>query len=596
MQVLKKLIYFIADHERKRAGLLLLLILLMALLETIGVASIMPFIAVITNPSIIETNMIINTMFKASLFFGIETKQQFLFALGILVFLLLVTSLAFSAFTKYVQLRFVEMLHHGISKRLIESYLNQPYSWFLDRNSAGLGASILSEVGQIIGIGMKPMMELIARSVVILLLFILLVITDPTLAITVSFTLGGAYWLIFKFTRSIQGRIGKESFEANRSRFAAVSEAFGAAKEVKLGGLEKKYVKQFSDPSLIYAERGATSGMLAEMPRFALEAVAFGGMLLVILYLVIQKGTFATALPIIALYTFAGYRIMPALQRVYHSLSAMRFVGPTVNSLYSDFKSLKSPDSQQNQNSIKLKKTIDLKNINYQYPNASKIVLKNINIKIPARTSVGIVGATGSGKTTTVDIILGLLEPQKGMLEVDGQVIDKKNVKSWQRSIGYVPQQIYLSDTSIANNIAFGIDPKDISQDAIERAAKIANLHEFVTSDLPKKYETIVGERGVKLSGGQRQRIGIARALYHNPQVIILDEATSALDNLTEKVVMEAVNNLGNDITIIIIAHRLSTIKNCDIIYLLENGELKNSGKFEELIKENNNFRKIAEN
>jgi len=208
-------------------------------------------------------------------------------------------------------------------------------------------------------------------------------------------------------------------------------------------------------------------------------------------------------------------------------------------------------------------------------------------LNIPAKSTVGLIGTTGSGKTTTVDIILGLLEAKKGTLEIDGQIITKQNSRSWQRSIGYVPQHIYLSDDTIAANIAFGVDPNNVNQEAVEKSSKIANLHEFVEEELPKKYKTTIGERGVRLSGGQRQRIGIARALYHNPKVLILDEATSALDNQTEKAVMDAVNNIGKNITIIIIAHRLSTVKNCDTIFLLDKGELKDKGTFKELMKVN---------
>jgi len=208
---------------------------------------------------------------------------------------------------------------------------------------------------------------------------------------------------------------------------------------------------------------------------------------------------------------------------------------------------------------------------------------------------VGFVGSTGSGKTTTVDIILGLLEPQKGSLSVDGQTITALNRRQWQRAIGYVPQHIYLADDSVAANIAFGVNVREIDQQALERAAKIANLHDFVVNDLPQGYATTVGERGVRLSGGQRQRIGIARALYHSPRVLILDEATSALDNLTEQAVMEAVHNLGHEITIILIAHRLSTVRQCDQVYLLERGELKASGTYEELKKHSNHFKQLSD-
>ena len=229
-------------------------------------------------------------------------------------------------------------------------------------------------------------------------------------------------------------------------------------------------------------------------------------------------------------------------------------------------------------------KSIILKNVHYSYPNTSRTALKNINLTIPVRSKVGFVGATGSGKTTIVDIILGLLEPQSGTLEVDENIITKHNSRSWRRSIGYVPQEIFLADSTVAANIAFGVEARDINQKAVEKASKIANLHNFVTNELTKGYDTIIGENGVRLSGGQRQRIGIARALYHDPQVLILDEATSALDNQTEQVVMEAVNKLRKDITIILIAHRLTTLKNCDNIFKIQKGQLVNQGKFEELI------------
>ena len=243
-----------------------------------------------------------------------------------------------------------------------------------------------------------------------------------------------------------------------------------------------------------------------------------------------------------------------------------------------------------------MKKNISLKKVHFNYPKTSKVVIKDININIPTKNTVAIVGPTGSGKTTTVDIILGLLEPQKGDLIVDDKIITRENKRLWQKSIGYVPQNIFLSDDTISANIAFGVDIKDINKQTVEKVSKIANLHDFVNNDLPEKYETKIGERGVKLSGGQRQRIGIARALYHQPQVLILDEATSALDNSTEKAVMDAINNLKKKITIIIIAHRLNTVKNCDTIFVLESGELKNQGTFEELLKIDKNFSINAKN
>ncbi len=590
----KKLLLLLNSHERKRVILLLVMITIMALLDMIGVASILPFMAVLTNPGLIESNHILNAMFKTASIFGVESNQQFLFALGVFVFILLIISLTFKAFTTYLQVRFVRMREQSIGKRLLEGYLHQPYSWFLNHHSADLGKTILSEVNVVIDNGINPFIELMAKGMVAIALIILLLITDPKLALIVGFSLATAYWIIFFCIRKYVIRTGEERLKNNQLRFTTISEVFGAIKEVKLSGLEENYIKNFSKSAQILARTIASSQVIAILPRFILEAVAFGGILLIILYIMAGTGSFNSAIPILSLYVFAGYRLLPALQQIYASFTKLTFVGPSLEKLYDDLKNLKNFDESQNSKVLPFNKKITLKNVYYNYPSSTRTALKNISMSIPVNSTVGLVGTTGSGKTTTVDIILGLLEPQKGTLEIDEKIITKQNSRSWQRSIGYVPQHIYLSDDTIEANIAFGVKPEDINQAFVEKASKIANLHEFVTKELPKQYKTTIGERGVRLSGGQRQRIGIARALYHNPQAIILDEATSALDNQTEKAVMDAVNNLGKDITIILIAHRLSTVKKCDKIFILEKGELKDQGSFEELINTNEDFRKNA--
>ena len=306
-------------------------------------------------------------------------------------------------------------------------------------------------------------------------------------------------------------------------------------------------------------------------------------MILLILFWMGQS-SFNNILPVISLYALAGYRLMPALQEIYSSFSKFITIGPSVNEMYNDVKNLKSILPNLNHGVLTFNKEITLKNIYYNYPKTSRVALKKINLTIPCKTAVGFIGKTGSGKTTTMDIILGLLEPQKGSLEVDGKIISKENVRSWQSIIGYVPQHIYLTDDTIMANIAFGQEPKDINLTDVEKASKIASLHDFIVDELPEKYNTKVGERGVRLSGGQIQRIGIARALYQNPKVLIFDEATSALDNQTDRVVMEAVNKIGKDKTIIMVAHRLNTVKNCDVIFKLERGEIVAQGKFNELV------------
>jgi len=587
MQILKKLLFLLSPRERKYSYLLLMMIIIMALLDMIGVASILPFMAVLSSPDLINTNIILNTSFKASIIFGVKNDQQFIFALGVFVFILLILSLAFKALTTYALVRFSHMREHTLGKRLIEGYLHQPYSWFLSRHSADLGKNILSEVQQVVGSGLRPMFDLIAKGMVSIALIVLLIIADPKLTLIVGILLGGAYALIYYFIRKYLNQIGDDRLKNNQLRFEIVSEAFNAVKEVKVGGLEQTYIKGFDGPSKIFALTHATSQVIAQLPKFILEAIAFGGILLIILYIMAQTGGFNNALPIVSLYVFAGYRLLPSLQQIYVAVTQLTFIRPALYKLHDDLKNIKKYDKNQDQGYLPLHKAITLKNINYNYPNSSRTALKDISLNIPAKFTVGIIGSTGCGKTTTADIILGLLDPQRGTLEVDGQIITKKNSRSWQKSIGYVPQSIYLSDNTVAANIAFGVNPEDIDNSAIEKASKIANLHNFVLDELPKQYQTTIGERGVRLSGGQRQRIGIARALYHNPQLLVLDEATSALDNQTEQAVMEAVNNLGKNITIILIAHRLSTVKNCDIIFKLDKGQLISQGTFDEVISNN---------
>lgn len=584
MKTYKKLFLLLKPDERRRAGFILIMIIVMAFLDTIGVASILPFMAVLTNPDLIETNIVLKTVYQELSVFGVKNNEQFLFFLGAVVFILLVISLVFKTVTTYFQVRFVELREHSISKDLVKRYLSQSYSWFLSRNSAEIGKTILSDVQQLIAAGIRPLMELIAKGMVTISLIILLIIANPKLALMVGLSLGGAYLFIFYFVRNYLSKIGNRRSINNRLRFKTLSEAFGASKEVKFKGLEEIYVRRFSDFSQKFALSQASAQVISQLPRFILEAIAFGGIMLIILYRMRLTGNLNSSLPILSLYVFAGYRLLPAMQQIYNSITQLTFISPVINKLDADLKSLNTSSIFTDKRILSFKKSITLKNIYYNYPNSSKSALSDVSLNIPAKTTVGLIGVTGSGKTTVIDIILGLLEPQKGTLEVDGRVITKKNCRNWQNLIGYVPQQIYLSDDTIAANIAFGIHHKDIDSATIENVSKISKLHKFVINDLPNKYQTEVGERGIRLSGGQRQRIGIARALYNNPKLLILDEATSALDNQTEREVMDAVNNLSKDITTIIIAHRLNTVKNCDIIFKFENGKLIEKGKYDKII------------
>ncbi|WP_211275854.1 ABC transporter ATP-binding protein [Thalassospira mesophila] len=565
----------------------------MALLDTIGVASILPFMTVLSNPSTIHSNHYLSYVYTTLEF---TSPESFLFFLGISVLTTLLFSIMFRAITTYAQLRFTMMQEYSLGRQLVSGYLQQPYEWFLNRHSSDIGKTVLSEVSQVISSCITPMMQAVAQISVIVALMTLLIATNPTLSLMVSVILIFAYGTIYGSLRKYLGRIGADRVAANQERYRAVAEAFGGIKDVKITGQEKTFLSRFEIPARRFASHQATASIIGQLPRFLLEAIAFGGMIVLVLYLMSTGKEFQSILPVLTLYAFAAYRLLPALQIMYQNITALRFSSTALDVLYDDMKS--HAEIKKNKNvsthSLEVKDKISLENITYAYPGIKQPAINNLDLTIAAHSIVGLVGTTGSGKTTTIDLLLGLLHPQHGNLKVDDTIIIDDNVREWQKIIGYVPQHIYLTDDTVTANIAFGVAKEEINQSAILRAARIANLHEFVIGELPKGYDTDIGERGVRLSGGQRQRIGIARALYHNPQVLILDEATSALDNLTEKAVMEAIHNLGHEITIILIAHRLSTVRDCDVIYFLEKGQIRSQGSFEELLAQSKDFRNMV--
>lgn len=575
MQILRKLFQLLSSQEQKSAGFLIVMIIIMAFFETLGVASILPFVAVLSNPEIIDTNVHLSNIFNFVKNYGVTRKVDFLFLLGVLVFVVFITSLLIRASITYLQTKFSHMWECNIGMRLLSAYLHQPYSWFLSKNSADVGKNILSETQQVVGNGVKAFIELFAKSLTAIFILIFLMIVNAKITFIILATFSTAYIFIFIIVRKILYRIGKKRLLSNESRFKTILEAFGAVKEIKLAWKEKNYLQKFSFSAKNYAHFQTLSIVIAQLPRFFLEGIAFGGILIIILYSLVKVNNFNVLLPVISLYVFAGYRLIPSLQQIYVSVTKIIYVSPALEKLHDDIINLTTYEDKNDYCSLDFNKEINLKNIYYSYPNSQKNILTNINLTIPINTKVGLIGPTGSGKTTLVDILIGLLFAQKGTLDVDGTLIKNNNLRSWQKMIGYVPQHIFLSDDTIAANIAFDEKKKNIDNNILERSAKTADLYNFIMNDLPEKFETLVGERGIRLSGGQRQRIGIARALYRQPRILILDEATSALDNETEKRVMNAIQNFNKQMTIIMIAHRLQTIEKCDQVYEVINGEIK---------------------
>ncbi len=599
LETYRKLLDLLSPRERRRFFLLLVLIVGMGFGEMLGVAAILPFLAVLSDPEIIRTSPRLAAIYQT---LGFTTDRGFLMFLGVGVLTVMVLSLTFKSLTQYATYRFATMRGYTISSRLLQGYLQQPYAWFLNRHSADLGANILMDVNKTVGHGLMPAMRIMSYSVIVAFLVALLIMVEPVAALVLAVLLGGSYVLVYFGVRQRLTRIGIARDVANMKRFEIAGDAIGGIKDVKLLGLEADYVRRFQRPAHQVAECEARVAVIGDVPRHILEIVAFGGMLIFVLFLLARgDGTLAGILPTLGVYAFAALRMFPALQGLYASFTALRYARPTLDRLHADFVENGLGKAQTEiippateRPALHLDRELVLDDLHYAYPKSERGAVNGLDMQIAARTTIGIVGGSGAGKTTAVDLLLGLLTPQKGRVVVDGVEITDDNRRLWQNALGYVPQQIFLSDDSVTANIAFGVDPTQVDRAAVERAARVAELHDFIMRDLPEGYDTEVGERGIRLSGGQRQRIGIARALYHDPDVLIMDEATSALDNLTERAVMDAVQNLGHAKTIILIAHRLTTVRNCDVIFMMEQGRVVASGTYDELVRDNDAFRALS--
>lgn len=593
--MLRQLLSLLTPRERRNGMVVLAMTLVVGPLEAAGVVSIGPILAVLVNPDIIHKNALLASVYNKLEF---SNTNAFLVFLVLVSFALIMSRITFSALAQYVTVRFTSGLSYSLSTRLLETYLRKPYVWFLNRHSVDLGKGILSELDEVINGVVIPTSQLVAGTVAASCLVAALFVANPIVAASAVFVLGGAYGAVYWGLRSYLDKIGRDRFGANRNRYQIAIEVLGGIKDVKVNGLETAYLQRFRAPSNVFARRRASARVVGLLPRYVLELIAYGALLVTLLILLESSGDNpSSVVPLLGLYAFAGLRLLPALQQIYMNLARLKFGQAALDNLYRDLASASAPEplpKPRDVTPLKLDDCLELRNVTYSYPYTEHPALKGISLRIPARTTVGFVGPTGAGKTTLVDVILGLLEPQSGELVVDGTPVSGNNMRAWQRAIGYVPQQIFLADDTVAANIAFGVPPQKIDMQAVERAARHAELHGFVLEGLPHGYQTKIGERGVRLSGGQRQRVVIARALYRDPDVLIFDEATSALDNLTEKAVMDAIHNLAHAKTIIVIAHRLSTVRPCHQIFLLDQGHLKATGTFAELLSHEASFQRLA--
>ena len=589
-EILRRYKLLLEPRARREFYALCALAVLTAFLEMLAVASIMPFLAALASPALVASDPRLATLHT---FLGAGTQAEFLGYLGGIVLLVLVVANATAAATTWLLLRFANRQGVALSVRMLATYLVKPYEFYLGRHTAELQKNVFGEVFRVTGGIFIPTVQVVAKLSVAVLISILLVLVDPFLAAVVAGVLGTAYAILYRFARSTLHSAGRVSVEAGTLRARIGLESLAGAKEIKLLGREKAFLDQFEVPSLRWADAQTKAQALGQLPRYAVETIAFSLILLLAIYLLDKGSGMGELLPVLGLYAFAGYRLMPALQQVFAGFALMRNSQASLDAVIADLQPRADSQAATRRERIPIKESVELAEARYQYPGAAAWALQPVTLRIPRNSSVALVGATGCGKTTVVDLLMGLLHPTGGCLRVDDVEVGEHNVRAWQRSIGHVPQQIFLCDDTIARNIALGLPDGELDRARVEQAARIARLHEFVAG-LPKGYDTMVGDRGIRLSGGQRQRIGIARALYDDPDLLVLDEATSALDNVTENAVFEALQALAGRKTIVMVAHRLSTVRGCDLICVIEQGRIVERGSYEELMGTSASFRALS--
>lgn len=581
--------------ERKNLILLTILTISLAFVELVGVGSVMPFLAVASNPDVVETNRYLAWIYST---LGFRDTEMFMIALGIAVVVLVIFTNAYKLLVKYAQTRYAKMRGHELSKRLLARYLAHPYVFFLNQNSSDLSKNVLSEVRQVVEGFLKPLLDFATQLLIGLSIISLLVVVHLQASVIVAGSMLVLYGSIYLVVRKRLRVLGRKRLEANRERYKTSIEAMAGIKDVKLIGKERFFVDRYSTPSKKMARYQIKIALIGKIPNHALTALVNGGTVLAITLLLAFAEDFAALIPVLGVYIFAGNRLLPAFKHLFQDLAKVRSTQPVVELMFEHLHTDSVPPLPAKRapqlEPLPFHNAIGLEDVWFTYPGTEEAVIKGLSLAIEKNSTVGFVGPTGCGKTTLIDIILGLLRPQAGRVCIDETPLSESNLRNWQGQLGYVPQFIYLSDDTVTRNIAFGIPDGEINMAAVRNAAEIANLTQFIQNELPNGFETLVGERGIRFSGGQRQRLGIARALYHDPEVLVMDEATSALDGMTESVIMEAIEKLTGNKTILLIAHRLTTLVDCDAIYMLDRGEIVAQGSYSELMRSSESFQQMA--
>lgn len=597
LKLLKELFQLLTPSQRKRFYTLQLLVVVMAFAEIVGVASIVPFMALVGDMSILEKENVISQIYLVS---GINSPSDFVFFLGVGVLVMLLISALVSMITTWQLSMFATKVGSEIADCLYSHYLKQEWLFHAAGSSAQLTKKISIEANRVTTQVIQPLMQMNARIALALFMSVAIFLYDPIVAIIGMVIFTVAYFILYKLVRRLLQRNGRLISDVYEQRFRLMNEGFGGIKDVLLLGRDDDFIKRFQQTGDVFARSLGVNNALSQVPRYFMELVAFGGMIALILYLIAaHDGRLGAILPIMSVYALAGFKLLPAFQQIYNSIARIKGNISAFESIRNDLSESVQQSVQRvnkhnkDQQRLSPIRDIRLENIRFTYPDKLKPAINQLNMVVKANSVVGVVGSSGSGKSTLIDILLGLITTQTGQLKIDGVTITEENLRSWQNEIGFVPQSIFLSEGTIAENVAFGVSEKEINLDQVIKALNLAHLDELVQT-LDKGVHTKVGERGVQLSGGQRQRIGIARALYHEASVLVFDEATSALDGITEKMIMEAIHDFSGQKTIIMIAHRLKTVQKCDQIFFIDDGQVIDQGTYQELIEKNERFKQMA--
>jgi ABC-type multidrug transport system fused ATPase/permease subunit len=599
LHLLLKAYRLLDPNERRQGWLVVFTVIIVALFDTLGTLSIMPFLAVLANQELTRSNRWLAWLHDL---LGFTDTQSYLFFLGFASFGLLIVSAAVRSAGFFYVNRFACLRNYTITARLLETYLRQPYAWFLHRHSGDMARELFSEVNTLISQIYQPLAALVSQGFLLGLLLLMMILVNPVTAVIGALVMGCSYAIIYRIVRPYLSRAGEARMASDHARYRIASEALGGIKVVKLLNRETGYRDSFTVVARENALAQANANSLGQLPRYGIEAVAFGGIILLALGLMLQyrnstDGALAHILPLLGFYAFAGYRILPAVQGIYQALAQISYGVNSLDAVAADLSLANGvPELSADATApLPFSREVELRGLSFRYPRAGTPSLEAVSLTVPAGSTLGIVGTTGAGKTTLVDLFLGLLVPESGEIVVDGTPVTAANLRAWQADLGYVPQDIFLIDASVTANIALGVPADQVDHARVREAARMSQILDFIETSLPQGFDSAVGERGVRLSGGQRQRIGIARALYTNPGIIVFDEATSALDNLTEQEVVKAISSLSGTKTILLIAHRISTVQNCDQILVLERGQMAGLGTYDDLYRDNPAFRRLVE-